>query len=56
MLAVTLYDLLLAFRRMWSNGLNNLADVELDREEFSVEQMMGFLLEKISRRPGQASH
>jgi segregation and condensation protein A len=51
-LAVGLYDLLLAFREVIKrSGERPL--LEVDREEFSVEQMMGYLLERIAsaRRP-----
>jgi segregation and condensation protein A len=46
-LTVTLYDLLLAFRDVVKRAEER-PMMELDREEFSVEQMMAFLVEKIS--------
>jgi segregation and condensation protein A len=45
-LTVTLYDLLLAFRDVVKRAEER-PIIELDREEFSIEQMMGFLLEKV---------
>jgi segregation and condensation protein A len=45
-LTVTLYDLLLAFRDVVKRAEER-PTIELDREEFSIEQMMGFLLEKV---------
>ena len=50
-LTVGLYDLVLAFRDVVKRaGQRPLMEVE--REEFSVEQMMGFLLENISAARG----
>jgi segregation and condensation protein A len=46
-LTVGLYDLLLAFRDVVKRAEQR-PMMEVDREEFSVEQMMGFLWEKIS--------
>src|SRR3989454_6495254 len=46
-LNVSLYDLLLAFRDVVKRAEQR-PMMEVDREEFSVEQMMAFLLEKIS--------
>ena len=46
-LAVTLYDLLLAFRDVVKRAEER-PTIQLDREEFSIEQMMGFLLEKVN--------
>lgn len=46
-LAVGLYDLLLAFRDVIKRAEQRPL-LEVDREEFSVEQMMAFLLENIS--------
>jgi segregation and condensation protein A len=45
--AVSLYDLLLAFRDVVKRSEER-PTMELDREEFSIEQMMGFLLEKVN--------
>jgi segregation and condensation protein A len=50
-LAVSLYDLLLAFRDVVKRAEER-PMMELDREEFSVEQMMGFLLEKVTSARG----
>ena len=50
-LAVSLYDLLLAFRDVVKRAEER-PMLELDREEFSVEQMMGFLLEKVTSARG----
>src|SRR5438093_9411874 len=53
-LTVGLYDLVLAFRDVVKRaGQRPLMEVE--REEFSVEQMMGFLLENISACPGSVT-
>jgi segregation and condensation protein A len=46
-MAVGLYDLLLAFREVIKRAEER-PMMEVDREEFSVEQMMGFLWENIS--------
>jgi segregation and condensation protein A len=46
-LAVSLYDLLLAFRDVVKRAEER-PTMELDREEFSIEQMMAFLLEKVN--------
>ncbi len=46
-LTVSLYDLLLAFREVVKRAEER-PTMELDREEFSVEQMMAFLLEKVT--------
>jgi segregation and condensation protein A len=45
--AVSLYDLLLAFREVVKRAEER-PTIELDREEFSIEQMMGFLLERVN--------
>jgi len=50
-LAVTLYDLLLAFREVVKRAETR-PMMEVDREEFSVEQMMGYLFERISGARG----
>ena len=51
-LAVSLYDLLLAFRDVIKRAEER-PTMEVDREEFSVEQMMGYLFDRIAsaRRP-----
>src|SRR5262249_11675361 len=46
-LAVTLYDLVMAFREVAKRSESRPL-MEVDREEFSVEQMMGYLFERIS--------
>jgi segregation and condensation protein A len=53
-LAVSLYDLLLAFREVVKRAEER-PMMELDREEFSVEQMMGFLLEKVTTARGDVT-
>ena len=53
-LNVTLYDLLLVFREVVKRADERPA-MELDREEFSVEQMMAFLFDKIGRAHGSVS-
>jgi segregation and condensation protein A len=45
-MAVSLYDLLLAFRDVIKRAESRPL-MEVSREEFSVEQMMGYLLDKI---------
>lgn len=45
-MAVTLYDLLLAFRDVVKRAESR-PTIELSREEFSIEQMMGYLFERI---------
>jgi segregation and condensation protein A len=45
-MAVTLYDLLLAFRDVVKRAESRPL-LEVSREEFSVEQMMGYLLDKM---------
>ena len=45
-MAVTLYDLLLAFRDVVKRAESRPL-LEVSREEFSVEQMMGYLLDRI---------
>src|SRR3989449_6260602 len=52
-LAVGLYDLLLAFREVVKRAEQRPL-MEVDREEFSVEQMMAFLWENISTAGGRA--
>ena len=51
---VGLYDLLLAFRDVIKRTEEQPL-MELDRDEFSVEQMMGFLWEKISSASGDVT-
>jgi segregation and condensation protein A len=53
-LAVSLYDLLLAFRDVVKRAEQR-PIIELDREEFSIEQMMGFLLEKVNTVQGDVT-
>lgn len=53
-LAVSLYDLLIAFRDVVKRAEER-PMLEVDREEFSVEQMMAFLLEKVSDAPGDVT-
>ena len=53
-LTVGLYDLLLAFRDVVKRAEER-PFLEVDREEFSVEQMMAFLLEKISATRGHVA-
>jgi len=53
-LAVNLYDLLLAFRDVVKRAEER-PTLEIDREEFSVEQMMAFLLEKVSTARGDVT-
>src|SRR5439155_19299957 len=53
-LNVTLYDLLLVFREVVKRADERPA-MELNREEFSVEQMMAFLVDKIGRAHGSVS-
>ena len=53
-LNVTLYDLLLVFREVVKRADERPA-MELNREEFSVEQMMAFLFDKIGRAHGSVS-
>jgi segregation and condensation protein A len=48
--AVTLYDLLLVFRDVLKRAEQRPL-MQVDREEFSVEQMMAFLFEKIVSAP-----
>src|SRR5437899_154220 len=48
--AVTLYDLLLVFRDVLKRAEQRPL-IQVDREEFSVEQMMAFLFEKIVAAP-----
>jgi segregation and condensation protein A len=50
-IAVGLYDLLLAFRDVMTRSVEKPL-MQVDREEFSVEQMMGFLWERISAAGG----
>jgi segregation and condensation protein A len=50
-LSVTLYDLLRAFRDVVKRAEQRPL-MEVNRDEFSVEQMMGFLFEKIVSAPG----
>ena len=49
-MAVTLYDLLLVFRDVLKRAEERPL-IQVDREEFSVEQMMAFLFEKIVAAP-----
>jgi segregation and condensation protein A len=51
---VGLYDLLVAFREVIKRSEETPA-MEVDREEFSVEQMMGFLWENISASRGDVT-
>jgi segregation and condensation protein A len=51
-MAVSLYDLLLAFRDVIQRSEEKQL-MQVDREEFSVEQMMGFLWERISAAGGE---
>lgn len=53
-LNVTLYDLLLAFREV-AKRAEQRPSLEVNRDEFSVEQMMAFLFEKIVSSPGAAA-
>jgi len=53
-LNVTLHDLLLAFREVVKRAEQRPV-LELDREEFSVEQMMGFLYDKIVSARGSVT-
>jgi segregation and condensation protein A len=50
-LTVGLYDLLLAFREVVKRAEER-PTMELDRDEFSIEQMMAFLFERISAARG----
>jgi segregation and condensation protein A len=49
--AVSLYDLLLAFRVVVKRAESH-SQLELNRDEFSVEQMMGYLFDKIASARG----
>src|SRR5437867_6582328 len=49
-MAVTLYDLLLVFRDVLKRAEQRPL-IQVDRDEFSVEQMMAFLFEKIVAAP-----
>lgn len=53
-LTVGLYDLLLAFREVVKRAEDR-PMMELDREEFSIEQMMAFLFENISAARGSVT-
>lgn len=53
-LTVSLYDLLVAFRDVVKRAQERPV-LEVDREEFSVEQMMAFLLEKVSSAAGDVT-
>ncbi len=53
-LNVTLYDLMLAFRDVVKRAEQR-PSLELSREEFSVEQMMAYLFEKIVSAPQEVS-
>ena len=53
-LTVTLYDLLLAFREVAKRGEKR-EPMELSRDEFSVEQMMAYLFERIAAARGTVS-
>src|SRR5207249_4042950 len=50
-MAVTLYDLLVVFRDVLKRAEQRPL-MQVDRDEFSVEQMMAFLFEKIVAAPG----
>src|SRR6059058_5148443 len=50
-MAVTLYDLLIVFRDVLKRAEQR-PFMQVDRDEFSVEQMMAFLFEKIVAAPG----
>ncbi len=52
--AVTLYDLLLVFRDVLKRAEQR-PQLQVDREEFSVEQMMAFLFEKIVAANGSVA-
>src|SRR3989442_11463118 len=49
-MAVTLYDLLLVFRDVLKRAEQRPL-IQVDREEFSVDQMMAFLFQKIVSAP-----
>src|SRR2546428_4806833 len=51
---VTLYDLLMVFRDVLKRAEQRPL-MQVDRDEFSVEQMMAFLFEKISAAPGSVA-
>jgi segregation and condensation protein A len=53
-LTVGLYELLLAFRDV-AKRAEQRPLMEVDREEFSVEQMMAFLWENIAAAPGEVA-
>src|SRR5467141_2174056 len=50
-ITVTLYDLLLVFRDVLKRAEQR-PFLQVDRDEFSIEQMMAFLLEKVMSTPG----
>src|SRR5207302_2059814 len=51
---VTLYDLLLVFRDVLKRAEQRPL-MQVDRDEFSVEQMMAFLFEKVNSAPGSVA-
>jgi segregation and condensation protein A len=53
-LNVTLYDLMLAFRDVVKRAEER-PSMQVNRDEFSVEQMMAFLFEKVVSAPGAVS-
>ena len=53
-LTVTLYDLLLAFREVGKRAELR-PEMEVSRDEFSIEQMMAYLFEKIAAARGTVS-
>jgi segregation and condensation protein A len=53
-ITVTLYDLLLAFREV-AKRAEHRTPMEVSRDEFSVEQMMAYLFEKIGAAQGTVS-
>src|SRR5207244_5002362 len=53
-IAVTLYDLLLVFRDVLKRAEQRPL-LQVDRDEFSVEQMMAFLFEKIVAANGSVA-
>ncbi|HEX4999041.1 MAG TPA: segregation/condensation protein A [Terriglobia bacterium] len=53
-LTVSLYDLMLAFRDIIRRAEQR-RPLEVNREEFSIEQMMGYLFEKIAAARGPLS-
>jgi segregation and condensation protein A len=53
-MTVSLHDLILAFRDVIKRSEEK-SEIEVDREEFSVEQMMGFLWENIAAARGDVT-